>query len=100
MIGVKRLVVEGKEYDFTTEQDIEPDVIKNWHFCFDVQTGETHHIDCSPYGQPDDEFLTLWILCGMPDRGVLDKCSPIYKEDLIAYADQLGLIDNKYSTGE
>lgn len=76
---------------YSMEQDVEPDIIKNFHYVVTPE-GKTIHMDWSSYSVPTREEFELYVHLGCPDRyhGALSKnrrvYSPLNKEDLITIA--------------
>lgn len=78
-------------YKFFVEYQEDPDgFYKRFHYVVDPRGEYEHDMDWSPYDNPTEEDVRLWIELGMPSRKDLGMGSPIGRKDLEQYAQQSG----------
>lgn len=59
--------VNGRRYIYQTEVQDDGEIYKMFHYVVDP-SGKRHFLDWSPYGEPTEEDLELWVKLGMPGR--------------------------------
>lgn len=82
------------DYTYEVEIDEDEDVRKMWH-CITVDE-KRYTMDFSPYRQPSDTAIKLWIQLGHPTRSDIGSIGPLRDEDLTKLAWDRGLLTNDY----
>ena len=83
--------VYGKEWIFHSQTErYDEDTDKTRHYVFDPD-GKEYFMDWSPYSNPTEKVVQMWIQLGMPNRAMLDIRRTIDQESLVKYAHKQGL---------
>jgi len=82
--------VDGEIFRYHSWEDQDDDVSKIFHFVT-PPGGEEVSFDWSPYENPTNKDVHLWIKLGMPQRQDLGLRGPIRQSDLVNYARSKGM---------
>lgn len=73
--------VNGEEYEYWFEEDVEDDNIKKFHTLRRLNKAGTIYMDWSPYDVPSRQDLIMYVQLGCPTRA---KGGPLNRNDLRA----------------